>query len=240
MIGGERDHAAVTHCWRLTLIRPGRQPRPAGGGCRALRLRLFNVVGGFLVTDRCWPCPTAKRSRLMGELTTSNWAPLLLLALSLKGLAKDSAPARTAQPVLAALALAPWRWFGFLLAPSRGWRAGPGCWEGLAVGGGPRWPLLAFRVAMTSMPETVALVQRAAAERLLLAGRPRRHAAARRPSTCWVRLGELGVVLVGRNLQRFAGSAVGKAQGRASARRAGRFRPQPSHQYFLDAVACLI
>ncbi|APD47530.1 NAD(P)(+) transhydrogenase (Re/Si-specific) subunit beta [Synechococcus sp. CS-602] len=86
----------------------------------------------------------------MGELTIELGA-VLLLALGLKGLAKIRT-ARTANG-LAALALA-LAVVGLLAQQGlAGW---PWMLGGLAVGGG-LGALLAFRVAMTSMPETVAL-----------------------------------------------------------------------------------
>jgi len=61
------------------------------------------------------------------------------------------------------------------LLAQQGLAAGPGCWAGLAVGGGLVCPA-GLRVAMTSMPENRRPVNGLRSGVSFLAGRPRRHA----------------------------------------------------------------
>jgi len=69
MFGGRTRSAHHPAVAALTLDQPRPQPRLAGGGCRGARLALFNVVGGFLVTDRIAGHVSDAREQLMRELT---------------------------------------------------------------------------------------------------------------------------------------------------------------------------
>jgi len=215
MSGVRNAISAFTLLGRPTLDQPGRQPALRAVGASGARLRPVSTWSAASLSRPDLAMFRRKESSDGANLTIELGA-VLLLALGLKGLAKIRHPPHG--PTVWAAPGPALRWS--LCWPSRG--------GGLALDagrpGGRRRPrsLLAFRVAILHARNR-SPVQRLR-RRLLLAGRPRRHAAAGGLNL----LGQVSVlvsVLVGAiHLQRFSWWRCGKLRNDPHTR-AGRFVP---------------